>query len=99
MSNVPQFTPEEIEKAKLYTEHVIHEIEMALIGEIEKIEGRVPLPFEIHSYGMQRWHKDMSSEYFWKGIRLVKCEVHQTDESGQRGTRLTIYQQPEGIEK
>lgn len=89
------FTPDEVERAKLYTTHVVHEIELALLGEIEKIEGRIPGPGEMHLHGRCFWNKDMSQDYYWKGILLVTVKPNQEDEDGHRGTLLVIHKQPE----
>lgn len=92
-----KFTPEELERAKAYTEHVVHEVETALIAEIEKMEGRVPANWEINKYGRQVLNKDMSMDYYWRGVLLVSVKPHQVNEEGQRGTNLIIHKQPERL--
>ena len=91
-------TPEEMEKAKLYTQNLVHQIEQELIGEIEKIEGRVPLPYEISRYGRQVLHKDLSMDYTWKGVLILTVKPNHENEDGQRGMLLTIHKQPEKVD-
>ena len=91
MNHEPKFTQHEIERAKLYTTHLIHEIETALIGEIEKLEGKVPTNEELAKYGTQVLHQDLSMEYKWKGNLIVRVKPAQTNAEGQRGVMLEIY--------
>lgn len=90
-SKKAEFTPEEIAKAKLYTEHVMHETEDALIGEIEKVEGKVPSNEEIAQFGVQRLNKDMSMDYCWKGKLVIKVKPGQTNEKGERGVLIEVF--------
>jgi len=85
-----KLTPEELEKAKLYTDNLVHQIEQELIGEIEKIEGRVPLPFEISQYGRQILHKDLSMDYTWRGRLILTVKPNHRNEEGELGTLLII---------
>lgn len=96
MKDMPQFTPEEIERAALYQTHVVNEIEQSIVAELEKIEGRVPTNAELAQYG--RKHIDPKSlvmKFSWKGILLVEAIPMQVDENGRRGTKLIVRQVPE----
>ena len=92
----PELTPEQIrEAAKNYSNVLVHETEKALIGEVEKIEGKVPLPIEIMEHGTCRMDAVTGKQdYFWKGILLVSVEVG-IEEDGVKGSRIVVHTQPE----
>lgn len=92
-------TEEELEKAAAYATYVLHEIEQAVIGEVEKIEGHVPSHEELTQHGRHMIHKDMSQDFYWKGIFLVSMNPNAVNDEGQRGTKLVIHQQPERDKK
>jgi hypothetical protein len=96
MSNISPFTPEEIQRAALYQTHVVNEIEQAIVGELEKIEGRIPTNTELADYGRKHIDpKSLTMKFSWKGILLVEAIPMQVDENGQRGTKLVIHQMPD----
>lgn len=90
----PEFTPEEIDRAAHWTQHLFHMIEKELIGEIEKIEGKVPGRKLIKKFGRMVLHKDGSADYTWKSMLIVKVKPNQIKD-GQRGMMLEIVQHGE----
>lgn len=78
--------------AKLYTQHLIHEVEQALMGEIEKLEGKVPTKRQLTKHGVQRFDKKTGeTHYLWKDILLITIKPNQCDAEGRRGTLLVIH--------
>lgn len=103
MNRLPQHpdepSKESLEKAAHYMTHVVHEIEKELIEEIEKIEGKVPLPIEIAKYGVCRMSKDGSMQFVWRGMPIVTAKPNQVNEDGVRGTQLIIHKRPDRKEE
>ena len=65
-----------------------------VMGEIEKLEGKVPSTRQIAKHGTQKLiDKAGTTQYYWKGVLLLTVKPNQLDpKSGQRGTLLEINQ-------
>lgn len=89
-------TPEEVLlAAKNFSTSLVHEIESALIGEIEKIEGKVPLPIELMEHGSCRMDGVTGDQqFFWKGRLLVTVKVGQVQD-GRKGVLIEVHRQDE----
>lgn len=94
----PLTEEQQLEAAKAYTTQVIHEIEKALIGEIEKIEGKVPTPDEMQKHGRCLIDKrTMANTYYWRDKLIVTARPGvQKNGSRQRGTMIEVHKQPPG---
>lgn len=89
---------QDYDNAKAFTQNLIHEIEEALICEIEKIEGKVPSKKQMSKHGVQRFDKKTGETcYLWKGNLIVTVKPNQL-ENGKRGTMLVINKTVEKME-
>lgn len=87
-----QPSQQDFANAKAFTENMIHEIESVLLGEIEKLEGKVPSMRQLQKHGVERFDKTTGfTHYLYKDILLVTVKPNQLKD-GKRGTVLEVRQ-------
>lgn len=84
---------QDYDNARAFTENLLHEVETALVAEIEKIEGKLPSPRQMAKHGVQRFdQKTGETYYYWKKALILTIKPNQVDAEGRRGTMLEINQ-------